>query len=102
MQVPLPVNTNSGFYWYNYRCSPSTETRGANKSQGKGCGHPMLRKSKKNLERTGEKIQGVACPNCKNRKRFDIGDCHHNVMNGHLARAIHDERLIMWRDENEF
>ena len=102
MQVPLPVNTKSGFYWYNYRCSPSTETRGANKSQGKGCGHPMLRKSKKNLERTGEKIQGVACPNCKNRKRFDIGDCHALVSNEDFAKALYQDRLKQWRDENEF
>ena len=101
MQVPLPVDTNSGFYWYNYRCSPSTETRGANKSQGKGCGHPMLRKSKKDLEKTGEKIQGAPCPNCNNRKRFSIGDCHDAVKNEHLAKAIHEERLKMWRDEND-
>jgi len=90
-----------GYYWYNYRCSPSTETRGANKSQGKGCGHPMLRKSKQNLELTGAKIQGVRCPNCDNRKRFGWGDCHQNKTDAGLAKVIFDDRLNEWRGENE-
>ena len=108
MQVPLPVDTKSGYYWYNYSCSPSTETRGANRSQGKGCGRPMYRKSKRDLEKTGEKIQGVRCPNCGNRKRFGWGDTysseHANIaVRKGVSQAIYEALLRQWEGtQNEF
>ena len=105
------------FYYYPYRCLPSTQVRGRRPQHAEGfCGRPILRKSKESLP-----IQGSPCPKCGRRTRINsenvdltglgkeaqekieslmregkMGFSHRGLMT-----SLHEHSLEEWKKENQ-